>query len=144
MRRIALFAGALVLGLTVAATSLSVQAQNTDADYDKLMKSVGAANGAFRKSLEGMDAGAAKTNLATLHDAFTKAEAFWKAKGKADAQGWSRDARVQVETIQKHVADAKWDEVKAAAGAMGKMCQTCHMAYREKAEDGTFRIKPGA
>lgn len=141
MRRIALVAGIFALGLAVAGTGLG--AQSTEVDLDATMKKVGPAFAGLRKSLEGMDANVAKENTAVLRAAFADVEKFWDARGKHDAHQWAGDARTAVESIDAAVAGSKWDEVKASAGTLGKVCQTCHGAYREKAEDGTFRMKPG-
>jgi len=142
MRRIALVAGIFALGLTVAGTGLGAQIKD-ETDYDATMKKVGPAFAGLRKSIEAMDANVAKTSTATLKAAFADVEKYWEAKGKHDAHGWANDASKAVASIETAVAASKWDEVKASAGSLGKTCQTCHTAYREKAEDGTFRMKPG-
>lgn len=142
MRRIALVTGMLALGLAVAGTGLG--AQDKEIDYDAIMKKVGPAFAGLRKSIEAMDANVAKENTAVLKAAFADVERFWEVKGKHDAHEWASDARRALDEIDTAVAGSKWDEVKASAGNLGKACQTCHAAYREKAEDGTFRMKPGA
>ncbi|MGE0459789.1 MAG: hypothetical protein AB7Q16_00315 [Vicinamibacterales bacterium] len=109
--------------------------------FQKVMQKVGAANGAFRGIIEKSDANGAKEQAAALKAAFTATEAFFKPHGKADAMGWAQDARKSAEAIELAAAAGKWDEVKATAGSMGKMCQTCHTAYRERYDDGSFRVK---
>ncbi len=76
-----------------------------------------------------------------LKQAFADTEAFWKSHGKADATGWAADARKQAEAIEKDASGGKWDAVKASAGTLGQQCQACHTAYRERFDDGSFRIK---
>lgn len=112
--------------------------------FQKVMQKVGAANGAFRGIIEKSDANGAKEQAAALKAAFIATEAFFKPHGKADAIGWAQDARKSAETIEVAAAAGKWDEVKATAGSMGKMCQTCHTAYRERYDDGSFRAKLGS
>jgi cytochrome c556 len=140
MRRIALLVGMCVLGLAVAGAGLRAQ---DGVDLDAAMKKVGPAFGALRKGIEAMDAKVAQENVAVLKAAFADVEKFFEARGNHDAHGWAGDARKAVESIDSAVTATKWDEVKASAGTLGKACQTCHAAYREKAEDGTFRLKPG-
>lgn len=111
--------------------------------FQKVMQKVGAANGAFRGIIEKSDANGAKEQAAALKAAFIATEAFFKPHGKADAIGWAQDARKSAEAIELAAAAGKWDEVKATAGSMGKMCQTCHTAYRERYDDGSFRAKLG-
>ncbi|MCC7176861.1 MAG: hypothetical protein IT177_00550 [Acidobacteria bacterium] len=112
--------------------------------FQKVMQKVGAANGAFRGIIEKSDANGAKEQAAALKAAFIATEAFFKPHGKADAIGWAQDARKSAEAIEVAAAAGKWDEVKATAGSMGKMCQTCHTAYRERYDDGSFRAKLGS
>ncbi len=141
MRRIALVTGLFVLGLAVATSG--VRAQSKPVDLDATMKKVGPAFAALRKSMEAMDSKIAKEQTEILEDAFDDAEKFFEGRGKHDAHQWASDAKKTVAAIEKSAGDSKWDEVKASIGNLGKTCQTCHTAYREKAEDGTFRMKPG-
>ena len=141
MRRIALVTGTFVLGLAMFTTGL--RAQSKEVDLDATMKKVQPAFMATRKALEGMDANVVKEQTAILRTAFADAEKFFESKGKHDAHQWASDARKTVDAIAAAAAGSKWDEVKASLGNLGKTCQTCHTAYREKAEDGTYRMKPG-
>jgi cytochrome c556 len=109
--------------------------------FQKVMQKVGAANGAFRGIIEKSDVKAAQEQAATLKQAFITTEAFFKPHGKADAIGWAQDARKTAEAIDLAAAAGKWDEVKATTTNLGKMCQTCHTAYRERYDDGSFRAK---
>ncbi|MCC7126472.1 MAG: cytochrome c [Acidobacteria bacterium] len=109
--------------------------------FQKVMQKVGAANGAFRGIIEKSDAAAAKEQAAALKAAFISTEAFFKPHGKADAIGWAQDARKLAEAIELSAAAGKWDEVKAASTNIGKTCGTCHTAYRERYDDGSFRAK---
>ena len=109
--------------------------------YQKLMKQVGSSNGALRKAIEGSDAKLAAENVATLKTTFRDVESFWKARRRNDAAQWAQDARKLSENIERSVAAGRWDDVKTHAGTLGKACQTCHTAYRERFDDGSFRIK---
>ena len=111
--------------------------------YSKMMKRISHAFNALRNSIEGSNADVAKENVVVLKQASADTEGFWKTKGKADALQWAQDARKQVDTIERSVAAGKWDEIKTAAGDLTKMCQSCHAAYRERLDDGTYRIKGG-
>ena len=67
-----------------------------------------------------------------------------KAKGNVEAMGWANDGVEHTDTILVAAAAGKWDKVKAAATPMGAVCGTCHTKYRERRDDGTFRIKAGS
>ena len=107
----------------------------------EVMKQVGPANGALRADADKMDAATTKEHAMTLTKAFTQTEAFWKAKGRTDAVQWAQEARKLAETIDAAATTAKWDEVKTSAAALGQKCASCHGAYRERFDDGSFRIK---
>jgi len=109
--------------------------------YSKLMKQVGSSNAALRKAIEGSDVKLATENTAALKKVFTEVEAFWRGKRKSDATQWSQDARKLSENIERSAAAGNWGDVKTHAGTLGKACQTCHTAYRERFDDGSFRIK---
>ena len=112
--------------------------------FQKVMRQVGPANTALRGAIEKMDATAVKDQTAILAKAFTQTEAFWKTRGKPDAVGFAAEAKKHADAITTAVSAGKWDEVKASAGPLGQQCQGCHTAYRERLDDGSFRIKAGS
>ena len=111
--------------------------------YSKMMKRVGPAFAALRTAVTASNAETTAQNAVVLKRAFAETEAFWKTKGKADALKWAQDARKEVESIEHGAAAGTWDPVKASAATLGQACQTCHTAYRERFDDGSYRIKMG-
>ena len=83
----------------------------------------------------------AKENANVLKQAFVQTEAFWKPKGKPEATKFAEEARKLSEQISTAVATGNWDEAKTQAGTLGQQCAGCHGAFRERMDDGTFRIK---
>ena len=112
-----------------------------EAAFDKVMKAAGPAFTALRQALTDSDAAAVKAQATILHQAFNDTQAFWKKKGRTDAVGWATDAREHVDTIQRSAQKNDWDAAQASASSLGKMCQNCHGAYRERLDDGTYRLK---
>ena len=112
-----------------------------DEALSAIMKKVGPAFAALRNGVQASKADAAVPKAVELKQAFADTEAFWKSHGKADAAGWAAAARKQAEAIEKDASGGKWDAVKASAGTLGQQCQACHTAYRERFDDGSFRIK---
>jgi cytochrome c556 len=106
----------------------------------KVMKQLPPALAALRAAVDGSKAEDASKNAMVLRQGFADTEAFWKPK-KADATQWAHDAKVKVEGIQASIAAGKWEDAKAAAGTLQQACGTCHNAYRERFDDGSFRIK---
>jgi cytochrome c556 len=110
-----------------------------ETSFDATMKKVQPAFGALRTAVTDANAERVKTNAAILKQAFADAEAFWKMRGKADAQKWAADARAQADLLEK--SSGAGDEVKAAVTALQQTCSSCHAAYRERQDDGTYRIR---
>jgi cytochrome c556 len=109
--------------------------------YDKLMKRVGPAFNALRQAVSSSNAETVRDNVVILKQTFAEAETFWRARGKADATGWAQEARKHLDSLQRAAEAEKWDDVKASATAIGQTCQSCHGVYRERHDDGSYRIK---
>jgi hypothetical protein len=109
--------------------------------FQKVMRKIQPAFGALRTAVDGSNTEKTTENTTILKQAFTETEAFWKARNKPDATKWAADARAQVEAIERSAATAKWDAAKTSTGTLGQACQTCHTTYRERFDDGSFRIK---
>ncbi|MEO7132628.1 MAG: hypothetical protein ABI024_00260 [Vicinamibacterales bacterium] len=111
---------------------------------DKAMKGVGGANGALRKGVDAMNAELVKTNTEILKKAFAETEAFWKARGKADAVKIAQTAHAAAAAIETAAGMGNWNEAKAQNTTLGQQCAACHGVYRERGEDGSFFVKPGS
>jgi mono/diheme cytochrome c family protein len=109
--------------------------------YQKLMKQVGSSNGALRKAIEGSDTKLAAEHGGVLRKTFVEVEAFWRGRRRDDARQWAQDARKASEDVERSAAAGRWDAVKGHAATLGKACQACHGVYRERFDDGSFRIK---
>jgi cytochrome c556 len=110
--------------------------------FSKVMKQVAPAFAALRAGIDSSNVENTTKNAATLKQAFTETETFFKPK-KPDATLWAAEARKHVETIQASVAAGKWDEAKTTAGTLQQSCGKCHGQYRERFDDGSYRYKPG-
>jgi len=133
---------AAATALTVVfATAAILSAQTrTEEEYDKLMKAVGAANGAIAKATDGATIAAEAKKLQAL---FKDAEGFWTARKNKEAADWAASAMTHAAEIEKAATANNMDSVGAHRKELGAVCQTCHKANREKTETG-FRIRPGA
>ena len=136
--RVLMAAGLAVLVSVGSVAILSAQAK-TDEDYDKLMKAVGAANGAMRKAA---DPAAASVEAAKLVALFKDAQQFWAARSNKEAADWAASAGVHAAEIEKAGKAGNAEGVAAHAKELGGVCQTCHAKNREKTETG-FAIKKG-
>ena len=138
LSRAVLMAGMATMVAIGVSAVLSAQAK-TDEDYDKLMKAVGAANGAMRKAADPAGVGAESKKLEAL---FKDAAAFWTARKNQEAAEWATAAMGQAAAISKAAEAGNAEGITAAQKQLGGSCQTCHAKYREKTETG-YAIKKG-
>jgi cytochrome c556 len=108
--------------------------------FDAVMKKVQPAFGAIRTAVSESNADATKTQAALLKQAFADTEAFFKQRGKADAQKWAAEARMHASLLEAASA-GKWDDAKAALTQLQQTCSSCHAVYRERQDDGSYRIR---
>jgi cytochrome c556 len=113
--------------------------QASDEDYDKIMKGVGAANGAMRKAMA-TDAAAASAEAKKLIELFKSANAFWTARKNTEAADLAAGAMKQAMAVDAALSAKNMDGAAEAAKTLGGSCMTCHGKYREKTEAG-FAIR---
>ena len=141
LKTYSLLACVLWAGVVVAA---QVQKVTTPEEFDKVMKSINAANGSMGKAVKSSAYADAKTALATVRQNLALAETFWVEKKKEDAIGFSKDARAKADALDKALGASTVDPaaVMAAAGELGGACRTCHMAYRIRDAENNWIINP--
>jgi len=109
--------------------------------FDKVMKSVSAANTALQKGVSESSLELTKQQTTILKKNFMEAQLFFKNRGTADATGWAQDAYKFVDAIETAAVAGKWEDVQTSTKSLAGMCSTCHAQHRERMDDGTFRIK---
>ena len=112
-----------------------------EAAFDKVMKRINPAFAALREAVAAAEGAVPEAHAAALTQGFADAEAFWKKRDKSDAAQWAAAARAQAETLGRAAAAARWDEAKTALSELQQTCAACHGAYRQRLDDGSYRIK---
>lgn len=112
-----------------------------DLALQKIMTKLPAAQGAVRKTLDSKDMAGAKEQATLLKDSFTQIEAFFKSKGNAEATKWAADGKHHADAILVNLGLNNIDAAKTSITPLGSTCASCHGKYRERMDDGTFRIK---
>ena len=107
------------------------------------MNAINPAFTGIRTGLEQPNAAQLKEQAAVLKQSFGSVEAFFKARGIADATKWAADAVALATAMEAGLATGKLDAVNAAVGSLQPLCAACHTPYRERQDDGTYRIKSG-
>ncbi|MGE0445436.1 MAG: hypothetical protein AB7P99_09425 [Vicinamibacterales bacterium] len=108
------------------------------------MKRIAASVETLRDAAQGMNVDGVAEPVATLVQSFGQVEAMWEDLGQSAAAEWAREARRQAVAIEGAAAGGDWGAVTTASGALNQTCQACHGAYRDRVEDGTFRMRPGS
>src|SRR5919197_2400335 len=112
---------------------------------DAQMKKIAPAFAALRGGIDGSKSDVAAQQVAVLKQAFAQTEAIWKTKGIAEATKLAQDARKHVDAIEQSAIGGDWEAAKKSVATLNQACQTCHASYRERFDDGSYRIKkPGS
>jgi hypothetical protein len=108
------------------------------------MKMVSPAFTAMRTAAQDSKADAVVENATKLKPAFAQVAATFEGLGQRAAAARAHEAGAQVASIQDAAAGGNWEAAKTSAAALNQTCQSCHAAYRERQDDGTFRFKAAA
>jgi hypothetical protein len=106
------------------------------------MKIIAPAFAEMRTAIQDSKTDLVTEDVAKLKPAFTGVETIWGDLGERPAADWAREALAQTTSIEAAAAAGDWATAKTSAATLNQRCQSCHAAYRERQEDGTFRIKP--
>jgi hypothetical protein len=132
--------GSLIAVVCMLFLSVAVWAQE-DADYQNWMKSNGATVASLRKNLDAKSGDAAAADAKKLQDTFVQVNAYWQKKNVSDAAKFSMDAQNGFKDVAQLAAAGKFDEASAALMKTQANCAGCHMAHRDKAADGSWKMK---
>jgi hypothetical protein len=131
-----------ILLFTVCLTALSVRALAQDeADYQKWMKTVGATSGSLRKNLDAKNGEAASADAKKLQEVFEQVHDFWHKKNVDDAMKFAMEARDGFRQVAEQASAGKFDDASATLKKATTACAGCHTAHREKAADGSWKMK---
>jgi hypothetical protein len=111
-----------------------------ETQYPGWMKTVGGNLGATRKAIDSKSADAA-VSAAKIAEAFDKVHGFWQAKGTQDAQQLAASAKAAALDVAKHAQAGDFEKASQSMGSLAGTCKGCHEAHREKAADGSWKIK---
>ena len=131
-----------VLALMVTAVLLTagILLAQSDADYQGYMKAIAGSNGAMGKAIEAKNGAMAAAEAQKLEGLFKQVEAFWQARGTADAVNFAKQAGSSAGATAKSATAGNFDQAMADAKGMLSNCGGCHMAHRERTDAG-FKIK---
>jgi hypothetical protein len=130
----------LLCTVCLAAIAVTTFAQD-EADYQKWMKTIGSTSGSLRKNLDAKNGEAAASDAKKLQEVFGQLHGFWQKKNADDAVKLASDGSAAYGEVATEAAAGKFDEASAALKKGSATCGGCHMAHREKAADGSWKLK---
>src|SRR5437879_7862319 len=134
--------GLAVCTLLAAAVVVWAQAEKTDfAEYQGWMKSNAATVAELSKNLTAKDGAPAHTGVRKLQENLAMVMAYWQSRNTNDGVRFALDATYGLAQVDVLIAQHKFDEAAAALKTAQASCGSCHMAHRDKAPDGSFKIK---
>jgi hypothetical protein len=113
----------------------------TDLTLSAAMKIVSPASTALRAAAQEAKPDVVAENVAKLKPVLAQIAATFDGLGQGAAAARVREAATQVVTIETAVAAGNWETAKTSAASLNQTCQSCHAAYRERQDDGTYRFK---
>ena len=132
----------LALALSVVSLTTVRAAEAVDEKaFQKHMKAVGKLTKGFKANFEAKNAAAVEKDSAAVAESYKAMAGFFKARKNDDAVKWSDDSAAGAAGAAAAAKAGDWDQVKSQWGAVGKNCKACHEKYREKLEDGSYKIK---
>jgi cytochrome c556 len=117
------------------------------ADYQALMKSNGAANGALNKALGSGAFADARMQVTTLQQNLRTLQAFWKEHKNMEAVKIVGGGLMSLADLDKMLAAPAPDQMAAQAAAKmfgGNTCGACHKMMREGDAQSGFRFMASA
>jgi hypothetical protein len=128
-------------GMVDLARRPSVPLTPEEVAFDGLMKRINPAFGAIRQAVSEAAGYEGVEHAVTLKLAFAETETFWKTRQKPDAVKWAAEARAHAESLEQAISGGKWEAAKAALTGLQGTCSACHGAYRQRGDDGSYRIR---
>jgi cytochrome c556 len=113
-------------------------AEIDEAKLRESMKQIGPVASGLGKKIAAKDP-TAEADAKKLNAWFNETHSMWN--DKADALAWSKNAGAEFENVAKLTGESKWEEAGASFKKAMSNCSGCHTAYREKAPDGTYKLK---
>lgn len=130
------FVMAFALGAGVAMLLIA----QADKDYQTWMKTAGGSMGALKKAIDAKSGAEAAATAKKLDGVFGDVAEFWEKRGGAsDAVGFAKDAQAAAKEIASNSESG--GDANTSFGKLGATCKGCHATHREKAEDGSWKIK---
>ena len=139
-RRLAGWAVAIVVGMGSPGAAQKVVGP---AEFDRAMKTIGAALEGVEEALGSASYVEAKTPLALARQVLASTRPEWETNEQPDAVRMNREAVAALDALDKALSATTVDAaaVAAALGDVTRACDACHATYREGDPQTGYRIR---
>ncbi len=139
-RRPAGWTVAIVLGTATLAAAQKVVGPE---EFDRAMKTIGAAVEGVEEALGSASYVEAKTPLALARQVLASTRPEWETNGQPDAVQMNREAVAALDALDEALSATTVDAagVAAAFGDVTRACDACHATYREGDAQTGYRIR---
>lgn len=131
MRRSLMLILTLSLGMSMA----------QDMEYVGWMKAAAGSMGPMKKALDAKSYKEAAEHARKVEAAFGKIEQYWAGRQAQDAVKLSQTARNAAKQVAEAAEGGHGDHALQSMSGITSTCKSCHDAHREKAADGSWKIK---
>ena len=132
--------------LFIAASAMLAAAQKVVGpdDFDRAMKTIGAAMDGTREAIGSESYIEAKTPLALARQTLASTRPVWETDEEPAAVRMTREAVDALDALDKALSPRTADPaaVAAALDDVTRSCDACHATYREGDEQTGYRIRP--
>ncbi len=125
----------------ILALVINVAAAMQQRPHPEIMQAISATNRNLQSNIQSGDAEAIAADAATLADLFREVLPIYEGRDMDEAIDIAGRAAAAADEAIAAANAGNIEAAGAAAGNLGKSCVGCHSQFREKAPDGSYRIK---
>ena len=115
----------------------------TEADYAAAMEEMNYLRGDAEGHIESKYWGDVRNDMVALRSLLEQVQKFWMAREIDSAVDFTEQALAASAALMSASDAEDGERADQAFGDLRSTCQACHEEFRERTEDGGYRIKPG-
>ena len=115
----------------------------TEADFAAAMEEIDYVTGDAELHIDAKYWGDLGTDTDALKSLLEQVQTFWIAREVQGAVDFIEQALAATATLSRASATEDDDQASQAFADLKSTCRSCHREFRERTEDGGYRIKPG-
>ena len=118
------------------------QAVLTEADFSAAMEEIDYVTGDAELHIDAKYWGDLGTDTDALKSLLEQIQKFWMAREVQGAVDFVEQALVATAALSRASAVEDDDQASQAFSGLKSTCRSCHREFRERTDDGGYRIKP--